>query len=222
MRVWMRSRRSRLPLASLAIQISGMRCGFGSMVTPANWMLSPSKSTTSSDHRRRSTVDPLAHSVGPLPGVDAVGGVLGRLLGVDAGTGDEDRSSAAHEVQARPLLGEQDRVAHREAGHARRAQPHPLGPAGDRGKQDDGLEAGLGQQAVTHPDASEGTARVRLDRHVDELPRRGHSEVAHPGSGASARSLAAQPHLSLESFIPAIGAANPADPAPDRLAQATW
>ena len=59
----------------------------------------------------------------PVPGAPA------------AGADDEDRAPLGDLVEARPLVGEDERVAEREARQARRAEPHAARPACDGGQQ---------------------------------------------------------------------------------------
>ena len=72
----------------------------------------------------------------------------GALL-VGAAQADREESPAAGEhVEARPLLGEQERVAVDEGGHAAHREPHPRGGAREGREQRDRLEAWLGEQAA--------------------------------------------------------------------------
>jgi len=64
---------------------------------------------------------------------------------------DEYGASVRHEVEARPLIGEDERVAQRRAGEACGAETHALRAGGERAQQHDRVQAGLGEDRIANP-----------------------------------------------------------------------
>jgi hypothetical protein len=108
--------------------------------------------------------DPLFHPRVPrlerdvhgLPLVDDVASA-GLVSLADA----ENRSSLGDEVEARPLVGQQDGMAEREARQAAGADPDALRACRDRRHQRDRFHPRLGQDAVAHPDGVEALGLLR-------------------------------------------------------------
>src|SRR5207247_1757236 len=65
-----------------------------------------------------------------------------------------------HEVEARPLERQQERVPEGEARETDRPQLHAARPGRDGGQRHDGLQARLGGEVVTDPDRPEVTRRL--------------------------------------------------------------
>ncbi len=91
-----------------------------------------------------------------------------RLVGT-AETHGEPRAPAREHIEARPLMGEEHRVAVDEGRHASDTQPHARRHAGERGEERHRLEARLGEQAVADPDGVESSRGLGVDREVDQV-----------------------------------------------------
>ena len=74
-------------------------------------------------------------------------------------------------IQRRPLIGQDDRVAKDEAGHTGRPEQHPMRSTGRRGEQDERVQPGLRDEAVSREDGVEHLGPIRDFRHREELAR---------------------------------------------------
>ena len=90
----------------------------------------------------------------PLPGGLPEGPELGLVPAADAGA--QHGAAAGDVVQARPLDRQLHRMAQRKGRHADGAQPHAFSPRREVRQHDDGIEPGLVDEAVAHPDGFEG------------------------------------------------------------------
>jgi hypothetical protein len=81
----------------------------------------------------------------------------------------EPRAAAREDVEARPLLGEEQRVAVHEGGETADRELEARRGAGQCGQQGHRLEARLGQQAVADPERVEGPRHLGLLRQIDQI-----------------------------------------------------
>src|SRR5262249_34013795 len=74
----------------------------------------------------------------------------------------EDHPAARDVVERGPLGGEEERISQREGRETAGSEAYAPGARGDGRQEYERFQAGLGEQAVAHPDRVERAPRVRL------------------------------------------------------------
>ncbi len=94
------------------------------------------------------------------------------LLVRSAEANGQPRTAARNDVQARPLLRQQRRVAMRKRSHTADGELHFFSNRRKRRKERDGLQARFGEQAVTDPNGAESAGVFAAFRHVEKFRNR--------------------------------------------------
>ena len=97
-------------------------------------------------------------------------GLSGALFVGPAQAHRQPRSAAGEDVEARPLLGEEDRMAVHERRQAAHSEAEVPGRACESSQQGHRFQARLGQEAVPDPGRVERAGRLRLLGQLEQVP----------------------------------------------------